>query len=175
MKSPQKPVVVAQFAGTHGVRGDFKIRSFTEDPEAVFAYGPLAAEGGGPTLTPRPLRELKPGLFLCRADEFATPEALDPLKGRLLTVPRTALPDDQDEDDIYIADLIGLDVRLEDGTTLGTVRAVPNFGAGDILEVRGDGGAHLIPFTREAVPEVRLAEGYVTAVLPTEEPPATDA
>lgn len=162
-------IVVAQFAGTHGVRGDFKIRSFTEEPGRLFSYGPLRTESGL-TLSPKKIRELKPGVFLCRDKGLTSPEAAEPFKAQLLYVCRDILPDTGDDDDFYVEDLIGLEVRLEDGTVIGQVRAVPNYGAGDILEIKGTDGPILVPFTKDAVPAVSLADGIVTvAPLPEDE------
>lgn len=162
-------VVVAQFAGSHGVRGEFKLRSFTEEPAALFTYGALTAPSGQ-KLTPKKVREQKPGLFVCRDASITSPEACEPFKGAELSIPRTSLPQTDDDDDFYIDDLIGLEARTEDGDVLGKVKAVPNYGAGDILEIKGKAGLNLVPFTKDAVPNVQMAEGFVTVVLPSEEP-----
>ena len=161
-------VVVAQFAGTHGVRGEFKLRSFTEDPEALFSYGPLTSRDGG-VLSPKKIREQKPGLFVCRDASIGSPEACEPFKGQELFIPRTKLPDTGDEDDFYVQDLIGLEARDEGGTLLGRVKAVPNYGAGDILEIKGDGPLLLVPFTKDAVPTVSLKSGFVTVIPPEDD------
>ena len=166
-------VVVAQFAGTHGVRGEFKIRSFTEDPEAVFAYGPLSTPDGS-KLRPTKLRETKPSVFLCKDADIQSPEACAEYKGGLLSVPRDVLPMGDEDDDFYISDLVGLEARDETGAVLGRVRAVPNYGAGDIVEVSGKGGFVLVPFTKDAVPEVNLDEGFITIVPPEDEDPPKD-
>lgn len=158
--------MVAQFAGSHGVRGQFKLRSFTDDPEAVFSYGPLVAPGGR-VLVPRCIRKLKPGLFLCAADGIDGPEACAPFRGALLSVPRARLPEPDAPDDFYIADLVGLDARDPSGATIGTVRAVQDFGAGDVVEIATDGGPILVPFTRDAVPEIAIEAGYLTVIAAT--------
>jgi 16S rRNA processing protein RimM len=170
---PQKPrmVVVAQFAGTHGVRGEFKLRSYTDEPTDVFAYGALSAPSGQ-TLTPQFIRPLKPSVFLCRAEGFSSPEPLiEAFKGALLCVPRGRLPPPGDEDDFYVEDLVGLEARTLDGALLGRVRAVQNYGAGDVVEIKAGGsggGLVLLPFTKEAVPSVQIAEGFLTVVVPEE-------
>jgi len=160
--------VVAQFSGTHGVRGDFKLRSFTDDPAALFSYGPLTAPDGT-TIRPKKLREVKPSLFLCSDPALTSPEACAALKGALLSVGRDNLPSTDDDDDYYVADLVGLEARDEDGVVLGVVRAVPNYGAGDIVEVRGPAGFTLVPFTKDAVPEVSIKGGYVVIVPPEDD------
>lgn len=161
-------VVVAQFAGTHGVRGEFKLRSFTEDPAALFSYGPLTSRDGA-VLAPKKIREQKPGLFVCRDASISSPEACEPFKGQELSIPRTKLPDTDDDDDFYVQDLIGLEARDEGGARLGLIKAVPNYGAGDILEIKGDGPLLLVPFTKDAVPTVSLASGFVTVIPPEDD------
>ena len=170
-------VVVAQFAGAHGVRGEFKLRSFTEEPGAVAGYGPLRTADGR-TLTAKLVREAKPGLFVARAPEIQTREDCDAFAGALLSVPRSALPPPE-EDEFYLEDLVGLAARTPDGAPAGMVKAVVNHGAGDLLElsgVPGRSGIFVIPFTREDVPSVDVTGGTVTVVLPVEddEAPAGD-
>ena len=163
-------VVVAQFAGAHGVRGEFKLRSFTEVPSDVAAYGPLRTEDGR-TLTARLVREAKPDLFVARAPEIRTREDCDAYAGATLSVPRSALPPPE-EDEFYLEDLVGLAARTPGGASAGTVKAVVNHGAGDLLElsgVPGRSGIMVIPFTREDVPAVDVEGGAVTVVLPPED------
>lgn len=165
--------MVAQFAGSHGVRGEFKLRSFTENPLRLFTYGPLLTQDGK-VLKPALVREHKPGVFICRDPAITSPEACAPFKGALLHVDRDALPETEDEDDFYVEDLIGLEARLEDGTAIGVVRAVPNYGAGDIVEIESAAGPVLVPFTKDAVPVVDLDAGTLILVLPEDEPPHRD-
>lgn len=170
-------VVVAQFAGAHGVRGEFKLRSFTEEPGDVASYGPLRTKDGR-ALTVGLMREAKPGLFVARAPEIRTREDCDAFSGATLSVPRDALPP-PDEDEFYLSDLVGLAARTPDGEAAGTVKAVVNHGAGDLIElsgVPGRNGIVVIGFTREDVPEVDVGGGTVTVVLPeeTDEAPMGD-
>lgn len=101
-----------------------------------------------------------------RAQEVTTREQAEALRGLKLHVPRDSLPE-PDEDEFYLADLIGLTVETAAGEVLGIVRAVQDFGAGDLLEIApAHGAAWYLPFTKAAVPEVRLAEGRLIAVPP---------
>ncbi|MGZ3367012.1 MAG: ribosome maturation factor RimM, partial [Caulobacteraceae bacterium] len=101
--------------------------------------------------------------------EIATKEEADAMRGLLLHVPREALPEPE-EDEFYLTDLIGLSVVTPEGQALGKVKAVQDFGAGDILEIDPGRGAATwyLPFTRECVPEVDIAGGKVTVVRPAE-------
>ncbi len=145
--------------------------AYTEEPLALLRYGPLLREDGSPGLTLTGGREAKGGV-IGRAKEIATKEEADALRGLRLFVPRGALPEPE-EDEFYLADLIGAAVQNAEGARLGAVKAVHDFGAGDILEIDpGEGRpTWYLPFTREAVPEVRISEGWLTVV----EPESTDA
>jgi 16S rRNA processing protein RimM len=109
------------------------------------------------------------GAVIGRAAEVPTKEAADALRGVRLYVPREALPPTE-EDEFYLADLIGMRAATPDGEPLGRIKAVHNFGAGDVLELDPGRGrpTRLIPFTREAVPEVKLAERRIVVVPPLE-------
>jgi 16S rRNA processing protein RimM len=150
----------------HGVRGQIRIRTFTEAPEDVAAYGPVTDDVG------RVWRlsieaPWKAGV-IARIEGIRDRDAAERLKGQKLYVERQALPE-PDEETYYHADLIGLEVRLAGGAPVGRIVAVQDFGAGDLLDIRLEaGGSVLLPFTAEAVPEVRIAEGYVVAA-PTPE------
>ena len=157
-------VIVAAIAGAFGVNGEVRLKSFTADPAAVGDYGPLAAEDGR-SFDVRILRPLKGG-FAARLSGVSTKEQADALKSVRLSAPRSALPALPD-DEFYHADLIGLEVVDTGGAVLGSVKAVLDHGAGDILELhRPGGGTALLPFTQAAVPTVDLAAGRIVADPP---------
>ena len=160
---PEDRVTVAAIAGAFGVRGEVRLKSFTSDPAAVGDYGPLA----GPDGTEYAVSGLRPtkGGFSARLSGVATKEQADALKGTRLTVPRSALPETE-EDEFYQADLIGLLVLDPGGAELGRVKAVLTHGGQDLLEVHRLGGTALIPFTKEIVPTVDLASGRIVADPP---------
>jgi len=168
-----KLVLVGRVAGAFGVRGEIRITTYTEDPLAVFRYRDLKRENGAAALTLQAARAVKGGI-VARAKEVLDKDQADSLRGLRLFVGRDALPP-ADEDEFYLADLIGLEARAEDGAALGWIKAVHNFGAGDILELDpGDGRpTRLIPFTKAAVPEVKLprdgASGHLVVIPPREE------
>lgn len=162
MASPAR-VCVGEIRGAFGVRGEARIASFTTDPEALFAYGPLTDEAGAPRLTVTSWRPMKDG-FAARAKEIATREDAEAMKGRKLYAERAALPE-PDEDEFYLADLAGMAVRHIDGREMGRVRAAVNFGGGDLLEIEqtpGVKGSWYLPFTRDFAPRVDIAARTVT-------------
>lgn len=160
-------IVVGQIAGAFGVKGEVRVRSFTDDPEACFAYGPLMDETGKVILTPKRCRPLK-DLFGVLAEEPLQREDWEALKGTNLHVPRSALPA-TGADEFYIVDLIGCTVVHEDGRELGIVRNVPDFGAGSLLEITPpDGQGFYLPFDPENAPGVDLDARRIT-VAPIEE------
>ncbi len=158
---------VARVAGAFGVRGEIRITTFTEDPLALAAYKVLTREDGSPGLTITTARAVK-GAVIARALGIDTRDQAEALRGLKLFIAREALPA-PDEDEFYHADLIGLSIETTAGEPMGKVKTIQDFGAGDLIEVQPPMGASWwLPFTREAVPEVRLAEGKLIAVRPAE-------
>ncbi|MFC0633648.1 ribosome maturation factor RimM [Brevundimonas balnearis] len=164
-----KLVFVAQVGGAFGVRGEVRITAHTADPMALVGYSPLLRADGSPGLTIVSARPDKAGV-VARVREIATKEQADALRGLKLYVPRDRLPPVEDEDEFYLTDLIGLQARDADDAVIGRVKAVQNFGASDMLEIAptGGGATWYLPFTKDAVPEVRAAEGWLRAIRPTE-------
>jgi 16S rRNA processing protein RimM len=163
----ERLILVGRVAGAFGVKGELRIRSYTDDPAALVRYRVLQREDGSPGLTLTGGRPHK-GALVARADEVATREDAEALRGLQLYVPREALPE-PDEDEFYLADLIGLQVVDPAGGEVGRIKNVQNFGAGDLLEIAAPSGpTWWLPFTREAVPAVRIAEGVVVAVKPAQ-------
>jgi len=157
-------ICVGAIAGAFGVRGEARVKSFCADPAASADYAPLVT-GDGQPVGLRITRPLK-GAFAARLTIAATREEAEALKGTRLYARRDRLPSLPD-DEFYHADLIGLPVLDTGGATIGRVRAIHDFGAGDILEVEHPGGKPvMLPFTRAAVPTVDLAAGRIIADPP---------
>ena len=157
---PEGKVCIAQIGAAHGIRGEVRVKLFAEDPDALFDYGPLETADGSRRFEFLSARESKT-IFVCRIKGLTNRNDVEALNGVRLYVDRDALPE-LDEEEFYHSDLIGLEARLEDGTSLGYIVAIHDFGAGDVLDVspkRGKG--YYIPFTRAVVPEVKVSEGYV--------------
>ena len=168
MTQSDKLILVGQVAGGFGVRGEVRVTAYTADPKALTAYGPLLRADGSPGLTLSAVRTTKDGV-IGRASEIETKEQADALRGLKLHVPRDRFPE-PDEDEFYLADLIGVEVRDPEGVVLGSVRAVQNFGADDMLEITpaAGGPSWFLPFTKAATPELHLADGWLLAVRPEE-------
>jgi 16S rRNA processing protein RimM len=160
-------VCVAVVATAHGVRGALKLRAYTEAPEDVAAYGPLHDRHGRRLFELSVIGRAKGGVIV-RASGIEDREAALALRGTELYVPRAALPA-LAEDEFYYSDLEGLEAVRPDGSPVGVVRAVDNFGAGDVLELIGpDGRPLILPFDRRTVPEIDLAGRRVVVDPPAE-------
>ena len=168
MTTDSRLILVGQIGGGFGVRGEVRVTAFTADPLALTAYGPLLRADGSVALTLTSTRPDKAGV-VGRAKEIATKEEADALRGLKLHVPRDRFPE-PDEDEFYLADLIGVQARGADGALMGQVKSVQNFGADDMLEIAPatGGPTWYLPFTKEAVPELHLADGWLLAVPPNE-------
>ncbi len=165
-------VCVGAVLGAHGVRGEVRIKCFTQDPENIGALGKVETEDGARQFSLRVTRNVKEGVAASLSG-ITDRDAAEALKGARLYVPRSALPELAAEDEEYYrADLIGLAVRWQDDSRPeGEIVAVHNFGAGDLIEVAlADGRPRtiLLPFSLEIVPEVNIAKRFVTVNPPPE-------
>lgn len=171
----KQELLLGRIGAAHGIRGEVRIQSFTEDPLAIATYGPLSTNKPGLSITILTARTTT-NVLVARLEGVNDRTAAEKLNGVELFVDRDLLPEPDDDDDFYHADLIGLRAQLEDGTLVGLVTAVPNFGAGDLLEVRDErsGDTYLYPFSKAVVPEVRIADGYLVLVPPVEADPGEE-
>ena len=165
----QDRILVGQFGAAHGVKGEVRLKSFTQEPKAIGTYGPLYDPRGARVFEIAALRNVKDDLFIARLKGIATRNEAEALAGLELYVPRTVLPPPQ-EDEFYFADLIGLAAEDEGGERIGQIVQVLNYGAGDMLEIAPVSGGEtlLVPFTKEAVPIVDVNAGHVVVVPPVE-------
>ena len=158
MTDAAKRVCLGVVTGPHGVQGAVRIKSFTEAAEDVARYGPLADETGGRRFELRLIGAGK-GVVIARLAGVEDRNQAEALRGLRLYLPRSALPQ-TDADEYYHADLLGLEAVLGDGTPVGRVRAIHDFGAGDTLELARPGAPPvMVPFTRAVVPIVEPAAG----------------
>jgi 16S rRNA processing protein RimM len=174
---PERKICIARIGAAHGVRGAVKLWTFTEDPFAVKAYGPLSTKDGVRHFEVTSARAAKDHL-VATFKGVTTREEAERLNGIELFVLREKLPATED-DEYYHADLIGLTAETTAGVVLGRVVAIHNFGAGDIIEIAPPQGTTLLlPFTNAVVPTVDISVGRVVIELPEEidgdEPDAPD-
>jgi 16S rRNA processing protein RimM len=164
---PDDLILLARFGRPHGVRGEVRLQAFTADPLTIAGYNPLLTAGGARSLR---LVSVRPAgdMLIARVEGVSTREQAEALNGVALFVPRERLPAPDVEDEFLLADLVGCEVRLADGAVKGTIIDVPNYGAGDLLDIRPQtGGASvLLPFTKAFVPAVDLQARRVTIAPP---------
>lgn len=154
------PILIAEIGAAHGIRGELRVKPHTADPEAIGDYGPLTSEDGRQFI----VKSVRPNknVIVCTFDGIRDRNAAEALTGTKLYVDRSALPETEDEEEFYHADLIGLAVETVGGEAIGTVVALHDFGAGDLLEVsRPRGGSFYAPFTRDFVPTIDMAAGKI--------------
>lgn len=168
-------LLMGRIGAAHGIKGEVRIQSFTEDPLALASYGPLSTNKPGLSIKILAARTTT-NVLVARLEGINDRNAAEKLNGVELYVDRALLPATDDDDDFYHADLIGLKARLADGSEIGEVMAVPNFGAGDLLEIRDprSGDTYLYPFSKAVVPEVRIADGYLLIDPPIEAEPGEE-
>lgn len=161
-------VLMGRIGAAHGIRGEVRIQSFCANPLDIAAYGPLQTGRSGEDIRIGRAR-LQKTMVIASLAGVTTREAAERLNGTELYVPRAKLPAETNEDEIYYADLIGLEARLSDGTPFGTVKAVENFGAGDMLEIAfGASKTDYFAFTKAIFPEIHIAENYIIIAPPDE-------
>ena len=165
--SEGRRILVGVIAGAHGVRGELKIKSFTQNPRALASYGPLADRTGTRSFRVK-LRGAVRGLLIARIEGVEDRDQAEALKGLELYVARDVLPKPK-RDEWYLADLVGLAAVSVDGRTLGKVVAVQNFGAGDVVEIAPENGpTYMLPFSKRVVPEVDIEGSRIVIDPPAE-------
>ena len=168
-------ICVGAIAGSYGVRGELRVKSYCAVPEDIETYTPLWSEDRSRQFAVAILHPIKNG-FAARITDVSTKEEADALRGTALYADRDQLPSLPD-DEFYHADLIGLSVYDTGGVLLGTVKTVQNHGADDLLELQlaGTSATTFLPFTKAAVPTVDLASGRIVADPPHGVLPETDS
>ena len=161
-----KRVCVGRIGAPHGVRGEVKLWPFTADPLAIAQYGELTTANGARSFEVEALRPAG-DCMVARLKGIRDRDAAEALRNVELFVPRDRLPAIESTDEFYYTDLVGLPAFDRSGQALGTILAVHNFGAGDLLELKPAGGGDtvFVPFTDHAVPNIDVSAGRVVIDL----------
>ena len=162
-ENTKERVCLGVIAGVHGIKGEVKVKSFTADDADIGAYGKLENKDGSKTFALKVIGHSKE-LLRCKIKGVDDRNVAETLIGTELYVNRNVLPE-LDEEEYYLADLIGLKVMEQSSKDeVGVVAGVYNFGAGDILEIKvsATNKLEMLPFTKEYVPEINVQDGYVT-------------
>ncbi len=169
MATSARLVCLGVFGAAQGVRGEVRVKSYTEDPKAIGAYGALTDQAGARVFAFESLRALRDDMLVARVKGVSTREAAQALTGVEIFARRDQLPP-PDVDEFYYDDLVGLAAVTREGSALGRVVALCNFGAGDILEIapESDGDTLLLPFTRAVAVEIDFAGGRIVIEPPRE-------
>jgi 16S rRNA processing protein RimM len=163
-----RDILMAAVIGAQGLKGEVKAKLFTAAPDALPRYGALHAKDGR-IFTITAFRPTRPGEAVLAFGEIRDRNAAEALKGTELFVTREALPAPE-PDEFYHADLIGLEARDSEGRMLGKVLALHNFGASDVIELaRPDGDSVHLAFTKETVPVINIADGYLVVAVPEDD------
>ena len=159
-------MLVGEIGRPQGLQGEVRIRSFTAHPAAITEYGPLEDETGARLFEIESLR-VTPKALSARLKGVTSRDEAEALTGTKLYVPHSRLPA-RVEDEWYHTDLIGISALDREGVAIGSVVAVHNFGAGDLLEIRPASGGNtvLMLFTRDTVPEVDVEGGWLRIAPP---------
>jgi 16S rRNA processing protein RimM len=158
----ENPVLMGVIGAAQGLRGEVRVKSFTEDPVAIEEYGTLYGADGRAfeILDARPQKE---EMVIIRFRGVNDRTEAEKLTGTELFVERDALDDEElDEEEYFYADLEGLEARDAEGKSYGVISAIFDFGAGDILELSQNGKrAQLIPFNETSVLEIDFEGGTI--------------
>jgi 16S rRNA processing protein RimM len=167
MAGRSRDVLLASVMGAQGLSGAVKVKAFTASAESLARYGVLHSKDGR-TFTVTSVRATNGDEAVLTLAELSDRTAAEALRGVELYVRREALPVPAQEE-YYHADLIGLRAEDVEGRTLGTVHAIHNYGAGDVIEIaRSDGNTVLLPFTRETVPQIEIDKERIVVAVPEE-------
>ena len=162
----ESSILLAIIGAAHGIKGEVRVKPYGE-PHMLNQYGKLHDKKGIKYKITR-MRPQK-SMLVVKFEGVNTRNEAEALNGIELYVEKSKLPALEDEDEFYIDDLIGMKVLDPDGNTIGKVTALPNFGAGDLLEIGlSRGGSALMPFTREVVPEISFENSKITVIPPAE-------
>lgn len=156
----EEKICLGAVVGVHGIRGEVKVKAFTEDERSLAKYGVVRNEDGTREFDLKIVGRSKE-LLRIKIKGVEDRNTAETLIGTGFYIERSRLPEPE-EDEFYHADLIGLEARGADGEKIGTVNALYNFGAGDLIELKtADGSLEMLPFTRQYVPTIDVKNGFI--------------
>lgn len=158
MTQESQNILIAKIVGPHGVHGSVRVLVYSDNPEGLQNYKPIRDKNDS-VYTIKKLRLQKGEVVIVKFDEIRNRNEAEAARGIELYVSREQMPN-LEEDEFYITDLVGLKVRSLSGEEIGVVKAVENHGAGDFLSIDTHPKIS-VPFTRAAVPEVHIKQGYI--------------
>jgi 16S rRNA processing protein RimM len=159
-------IVVGKITAPHGVRGEVRVMSYTAHPKDITRYSALYSANGKQMYRIKQRGEVR-GQLVVTLEGCSSRTHAETLRNIMLYAKRDEFPALEEEDDYYLSDVIGLEVRSVTGEMVGRVQDAHNFGAGDILEILPlQGAAFMVQFTKENFPEIALSQGFVTFCAP---------
>ena len=167
MAGKSRDVLLAVVIGAQGLKGEVRVKTFTTAPDVLSRYGVLHAKDGR-RFTITSARASKGDEAVLSVAEIVDRGAAETIRGLELFVARDALPPTEHEE-YYHADLVGLRAEDGEGRMLGTVLAIHNYGAGDVIEIsRPDGDTLLLPFSRATIPQIEIDKERIVVAVPEE-------
>ena len=162
----RRMVLVGVIGSAHGIRGEVKIRSFTDEPRSLVKYGTLYDSTGKRTFVPE-VTGMAKGQLIARLPGVDDRNAAEALKGTELFIPREQLPE-LNEGEFYLEDLRGLELFTEDGEAFGTIKSIHNFGAGEVVEITlaGSKDSEMLPFSEDFFTEIDIPGNRAVVLLP---------
>lgn len=160
---PEHWVCVGRVLEAHGLTGELKVQSFTENPKHIGAYGPLLLVECDEVLTVLKVRGQKKDHVIIRAKEVCDRDTAELLKGQRLYIDKDKRPAIQEDDAFYMSDLEGLALRDKNDQLIGSVIRVHNYGAGDNLEIQLSDHKEsvMVPFLKEWILAIDLEKKVV--------------
>ncbi len=156
----ENKVCLGAIVGVHGIKGEVKVKCFSDDEKNLGSYGVLSNEAGDKTFSVKIVGHSKE-LLRVKIKGVDDRNTAETLIGTGLYVNRDALPN-LAEDEFYHTDLVGLDAKNVAGDIIGVVNALYNFGAGDLIELKmNDGSLEMLPFTSSYVPTINIKERFI--------------
>ncbi len=160
----EKLIKVAVIMGAHGIKGEVKLHSFVENPD-FFEPIPSLLDGSGKKHFPIKITGKVKNAIIAKIDGVSDRNAAELLKGTELFTSASALPA-PDDGEFYHSQLIGLEARLSSNEKIGTVTAIHNYGAGDIVEITMDyGEVEMLPLAEPWVGEINIDQGFIVVEL----------